>query len=111
MVTSIWRKILLEWYYVICNVEFHMSIKLRISEKHFHTKNKTQMFMDFEIILVPQVRQYLNVISIFFPDMLLQKRLSFLRTMKYIYRMKVDFETLNEKFGIVKLCGFFSGMK
>ena len=52
-VTSIWRKILLEWYCVICNVQFHIESKITYIRKQSSHEKQTQMFMDFEIILVP----------------------------------------------------------
>jgi len=52
-VTSIWRKILLEWYWVFCNVEFHIESKITYIRKQSSQEKQTQMFMDSEIILVP----------------------------------------------------------
>jgi hypothetical protein len=45
MVTSIWRKILLEWYCVISNIEFHIESKITyIWKPSSHEKQNTKVY-------------------------------------------------------------------
>ena len=44
-VTGIWRKILLEWYCVICNVELHIESKFKYTRKQSsHEKQNTNVY-------------------------------------------------------------------
>jgi len=82
MVTSIWRIILVEWYCVICNVEFHIESKIKyIRKPSSHEKQNTNVngFRNNIGSVIPSIFEC--YLYIFCPAMLLQKRFSFIRTM------------------------------